>query len=138
VSVARVGERGLFDAVAAAGLSCIVNSNTADQKAAQSTGNFMSRLKLRTRLCFPLLLFMAASTVKATTLYVNCGGKAGLTTIGTALKALQYSEGHAPSTINVSGAYHENVVIQSLERVTLNAINGGSVPMHLAVAWMLF
>jgi hypothetical protein len=87
----------------------------------------MSRLKLSLRLCLPLLLFMAASTVKATTLHVNCGGKAGLTTIGTALKALQYSEGHAPSTINVSGACHENVVIQSLDRVTLNAINGASV-----------
>ena len=87
----------------------------------------MSRLKLSLRLCLPLLLFMAASTVKATALHVNCGGKAGLTTIGTALKALQYSEGHAPSTINVSGACHENLVIQSLDRVTLNAINGASV-----------
>jgi hypothetical protein len=41
----------------------------------------MSRLKLGMRVCLPLLLFMAAGTVKATTLYVNCGAKAGLTSI---------------------------------------------------------
>jgi hypothetical protein len=70
---------------------------------------------------------MAASTVKATTLYVNCGGKAGLTSIGAALKALQYSEGHGPGTINVSGVCHENVVIQSLDRLSLNAVNGASI-----------
>jgi hypothetical protein len=70
---------------------------------------------------------MAASTVNAATLYVNCGGKTGLPSIGAALKALQYSEGHGPSTINVSGACHENVVIQSVDRLTLSAINGASV-----------
>jgi hypothetical protein len=43
------------------------------------------------------------------------------------LKALQYAEGHEASTINVSGACHENVVIQSLDRLTLNAVNGASV-----------
>ena len=45
--------------------------------------------------------------VGAGTLWVNCGGKSGLTTIGAALKALQYSAG--PATITVAGACKENV-----------------------------
>ena len=65
--------------------------------------------------------------VRAATLYVSCGGKTGFSSIGAALKALQYSEGHGANTINVSGSCHENVVIQSLDRLTLNAINGASV-----------
>lgn len=87
----------------------------------------MSRLKVVLSLSLPVVLLMSASTVRAATLYVNCGGKVGLTSIGAALKVLQYSEGHGSSTINVSGACHENVVIQSLDRLTLNAINGASV-----------
>ena len=87
----------------------------------------MSRFNLSMRLCLPLFLFMAASSVKAATLYVNCGGKTGLSSIGAALKALQYSEGHGPSTINVSGACHENVVIQSIDRLTMNALKGASI-----------
>jgi len=58
---------------------------------------------------------------------VNCGGKIVLPSIGAALKALQYSEGHGPSTINVSGTCNENVVIQSLDRLTLNAASGESI-----------
>jgi hypothetical protein len=50
-----------------------------------------------------------------------------MTSIGAALKVLQNGEGHSASTINVSGACHENVVIQSLDRLTLNAVNGASV-----------
>lgn len=90
-------------------------------------GGLMSRLKVVLSLSLPLVLLMSASTVRAATLYVNCSGKVGLTSIGAALKALQYSEGHGSSTINVSGACHENLVIQSLDRLTLNAINGASV-----------
>ena len=90
-------------------------------------GGLMSRLKIVLSLCLPLVLLMSASTVKAATLWVNCGGKVGLTSIAAALKALQYSEGHGPSTINVSGACHENVVIQSLDRLSLNAASGASI-----------
>src|SRR5215467_9519203 len=90
-------------------------------------GAFMSRCKLETGFCMSLLLFMAASTVRATTLSVNCAAKEGLHSIGAALRVLQNGEGHQPSTINVSGACHENVVIQSFDRLTLNAINGASV-----------
>jgi hypothetical protein len=70
---------------------------------------------------------MSATTVRATTLSVNCAAKEGLHSIGAALKVLQNGEGHEPSTINVSGACHENVVIQSVDRLTLNAVNGASV-----------
>jgi Right handed beta helix region len=87
----------------------------------------MSRQRFGINLCFSLLLLMAAGAVRAATLYVNCSGKSGLTSIGAALKALQYSEGHGPSTINVSGTCNENVVIQSLDRLTLNAAPGASI-----------
>lgn len=84
----------------------------------------MSRLKVVLSLCLPMVLLMSASTVSAATLYVNCGGKGPMTSIGAALKALQYVPG--PKTINVSGACHENVVI-SLDRLTLIAVNGASI-----------
>jgi hypothetical protein len=75
-----------------------------------------------------LLLLGLGASVHAATLSVNCGGKYGLTSINAALKAVQSSEeSHAPATINVSGACHENVVIQSIDRLTLNAVNGASV-----------
>src|SRR5499427_944126 len=88
-------------------------------------GGFMSRFKLRTSLCLSLLVLMSAGTVRAATLYVNCGAKEGLHSIGAALQSLQHVPG--PSTINVSGACHENVVIQSLDRITLNAAQGASI-----------
>ena len=78
-------------------------------------------------LCLLTLLVASASPVRAATLNVHCGGSGGLNSIGAALKALKYSESNGPSTINVSGACHENVVIQSVDRLTLNAINGASV-----------
>jgi hypothetical protein len=87
----------------------------------------MSRLKLGMTLCLPLVLLMSASAVRAATLQVNCGGKGGLTSIGAALKQLQYSGGHGSSTVNVSGACHENVVIRGIDHLTLNAVNGASV-----------
>jgi hypothetical protein len=68
---------------------------------------------------------MSCGAVNATTLYVNCAAKEGLHSIGAALKVLQNVPG--PSTMNVFGACHENVVIQSFDRITLNAVNGASV-----------
>jgi hypothetical protein len=74
------------------------------------------------------LLPVVGSTAQAATLSVNCAAKVGLTSIGAALKALQSSEeSHGPATINVSGACHENVVIQTIDRLTLNAVNGASI-----------
>jgi hypothetical protein len=74
----------------------------------------MSRLKLgmSESVCLPVVLIVAASTVRATTLSVNCAAKEGLHSIGAALKVLQNGQGHEPSTANVYGACHENVVIQ--------------------------
>jgi len=73
------------------------------------------------------LLLLMGSASQAGTLWVNCGGKGGLSSIGAALKVLQNSEFHGPATINVSGACHENVVIQSVDRLTLTALNGASI-----------
>jgi hypothetical protein len=69
---------------------------------------------------------MSANPARASTLNVHCGGKVGLTSIGAALKTLQFP-GSGPSTINISGACNENVVIQSLDRLTLNAAPGASI-----------
>lgn len=73
------------------------------------------------------LLLLMGSTAQAATLYVNCGAQEGLTSIGAALRALQSSESHGPATIHVSGACKENIVIQSMDRLTLTAANGTSV-----------
>ena len=75
-----------------------------------------------------LLLFIGAGTsAQAVTLTVNCGAKYGLTSIGAAIKALQSFESEGPKTINVSGTCNENVVIQSFDRLTLNAAPGASI-----------
>ena len=87
----------------------------------------MSRFTYGLGLCLTALLLMSTGTVKAATLYVHCGGKTGLTSIGAALKALQYSEDHGPSTINVSGACHENVLVQNVDRLTIAGSNGASI-----------
>ncbi len=51
-----------------------------------------------------------------------------MTSIGAALKVLQNAEGSdGRSTINVSGACRENVVIQSMDRLTLIAGQGASI-----------
>jgi hypothetical protein len=75
---------------------------------------------------FGLLLLMG-STAHATNLYVNCGGKEGLPSIGAALKILQSPLFSGPNTINVSGACHENILIQNMDRLTLNALGGASI-----------
>ena len=84
----------------------------------------MSRLKLAVSICVPLILLLSANTAGAAMLFVNCGAKTGLTSIGAALKVVQ---GAGPSTIRVSGACRENVVIQGLDRLTLKAVNGASI-----------
>src|SRR6516165_12703977 len=87
----------------------------------------MSHPNLGIRLFLTVVLMAAAGTVGATTLSVNCAAKDGLHSIGAALRVLQNGEGHGSSTINVSGACHENVVIQSMDRLTLKAVNGASI-----------
>src|SRR5271163_2711884 len=73
------------------------------------------------------LLFLMGSTAHAVTLSVNCGAKEGLTTINAALHALKAIPISAPNTINVSGKCSEYVLIQNMDRLTLNAINGASI-----------
>jgi hypothetical protein len=68
---------------------------------------------------------MSAGAVRAATHSVNCDGKGALSTIGGALKILQHVPG--PNTINVSGTCNEDVVIQSMDHLTLNAVNGASI-----------
>jgi hypothetical protein len=74
-----------------------------------------------------IILLLAATGTQAATLSVNCGANVGLTTIGAALKILSNSLAFARNTITVSGACNENVVIQSMDRLTLIAAQGASI-----------
>src|SRR3974390_1661508 len=81
-------------------------------------------------LCTALLLLTGAVALadeSGNTLYVHCGASSGLNSIGAALKALQHSEDSGPSTINVSGACHENVLIQNIDRLTVAGSHGASI-----------
>jgi hypothetical protein len=75
---------------------------------------------------FGLLLLMG-STAHAAALWVDCGAKNGLNSIGAALRVVQRLEPQGPATINVSGACHENILVQNMDRLTLNALNGASI-----------
>lgn len=87
----------------------------------------MSVIKIKKCLIASGLLVVMGSTAHAATLYVNCGGKVGFTSIGAAVKALQTSESHGPNTINVSGAWKENILIKNMDRLMLNVVNGASI-----------
>jgi hypothetical protein len=73
------------------------------------------------------MLLLIGSIVHAATLAVHCGQKYGLNNIGAALKVLQNAESTGPSTINVSGACNENILIQSMDRLTFSSVNGASI-----------
>src|SRR5437667_12849137 len=92
-------------------------------------GGHMQAFNFKKQLCAIALLLLSSvgASVQAATLSVHCGATSGLTSINAAFKALQSFESERPNTINVSGACHENVVIQSMDRLTLNAVNGASV-----------
>ncbi|HME40697.1 MAG TPA: right-handed parallel beta-helix repeat-containing protein [Steroidobacteraceae bacterium] len=89
----------------------------------------MTTFKLARYVFASILLLSVGSVAQALTLSVNCGSKEGegLTSIGAALKALQGAFGSLPNTINVRGACHENILIQNMDRLTLNAVNGASI-----------
>ena len=74
-----------------------------------------------------ILLLSVGTAAQAVTLSVNCGAKEGLTTIGAAIKVVERSGASEPHTINVSGACTENILIQNIDRLTLNAVNGASI-----------
>jgi hypothetical protein len=77
------------------------------------------------QICVVLLLFVA--TAQAETLRVNCNSKKGLTHISQAINILQNDESHGSRTILVSGTCKENVVLQSLDNLTLTAQGGASI-----------
>ena len=87
----------------------------------------MPHFKFGIGLGLSLLFLMSASVGWATTLNVNCAAKEGLRSIGAALRVLQNGEGHSTSTINVSGACHENVLIQNMDLLTIVGRNGASI-----------
>jgi len=72
-------------------------------------------------------LLLIGSAAQASTLWVNCGGKGGLITIGAALKVLQNSEFHEPATINVSGVCRENLLIHDMDLLTIAGSKGASI-----------
>ncbi len=80
-------------------------------------------------LCVLALLLLIGATADARTLSVKCGGDIGFSSIGAALKTLQgaESESSGSTIINVSGACRENILVQNLDRLTLNAVNGASI-----------
>jgi len=83
----------------------------------------MLRTKLAARLLAAVALVAAATAAHAGTLRVNCGGHVGLTSIRAALRVLP----PGPTTIQVSGNCRENLLIQSIDRLTLTALNGASI-----------
>jgi hypothetical protein len=90
----------------------------------------MQAFNFKKQLCVTALLLLGCvgASVQAATLSVNCGGRYGLTSSNSALKALQSSEeSHGPATINVSGACHENLVIKDMDRLTIAGSNGASI-----------
>jgi Right handed beta helix region len=92
----------------------------------QQKGTAMLTATIRYVLASLLLMWMSAAA-PAATLTVNCGGHTGFGSINAALKALQAVELRGPNTVNVSGACHENVVVQNLNDLTLNGLRGASI-----------
>ena len=78
-------------------------------------------------LCTSGLLLLMASTANATTLWVNCGARSGLTSINAALKTLKGPESAGANTINVSGACYENVLITDTNGLTIVGRSGASL-----------
>jgi len=77
------------------------------------------------RIC--VVFFLVVVAAQAETLRVNCNSKKGLTHISQAINILQHDASQGSSTILVSGTCNENVVIQSLDNLTLTAQGGASI-----------
>jgi hypothetical protein len=87
----------------------------------------MSRLKVVLSLCLPLVLLMWTSTVKAATLYVNCGGHEGYSSINAAIRSLVDYNTRGTNVINVRGVCHENVVFKGVSHITLDGGNNATI-----------
>lgn len=76
---------------------------------------------------FTLVMIFAmafCAYAQAANVKVNCNTTGALSTINGALKLL---DPQGPNTLTVSGSCHENVVIQSFDRLTLQAAPGASI-----------
>ncbi len=87
----------------------------------------MSIFNSKRYLMVSALLLLLGSAAQAGTLWVNCGGKGGLNSIGAALKLLQSPFAVGVNTINVSGACHENILINNMDLLTIAGSNGASI-----------
>jgi hypothetical protein len=88
-------------------------------------------MRSRTVFVFALLIcaVIAVGSAQAATFHVNCSSTGqededSLRSIGAAIARLGRGD---PSTIVVNGACTENVVIQSVDRLTINALAGASI-----------
>jgi hypothetical protein len=77
---------------------------------------------------FALILFVgigiASQSAQAANLNVNCDKKE---TISKALQLSAKTNPQGPNRVTVSGDCNENIVIQSMDRLTLITENGGSI-----------
>jgi hypothetical protein len=90
-------------------------------------GEIMSIINIKKSLAASALLLLIGSAAQAGTLWVNCGGKVGFTSISAALKLLQYSDSHGPNTINVSGKCRENLLINNMDLLTIAGSKGATI-----------
>lgn len=84
----------------------------------------MQRLTRRIFVSFLVIVSAFCSHARAADLKVNCNGTGVLSTVSGALKLLN-SQG--PNSVTVSGACHENILIQSFDRLSLIANPGASI-----------
>lgn len=76
------------------------------------------------RFCFSLAcMLLLTLSAESATVRVHCGTSTNATING----ALHHLGLHGPNTIIVSGTCHENVLIQSFDRLTLQAESGASI-----------
>jgi hypothetical protein len=87
----------------------------------------MSVINIKKCLVSSILLLLVGSAAQAGALMVNCAGKSGFNSIGAALKMLKYTEPQGPNVINVSGACHENLLINNMDLLTISGSNGASI-----------
>jgi hypothetical protein len=90
-------------------------------------GEIMLLINIKKCTIASALLLLLGSAAQAGTLWVDCGGKVGFTSIGAALKALQRFEFGGPATINVSGACRENLLINNMDLLTIAGSKGASI-----------
>ncbi|MGB8692284.1 MAG: hypothetical protein WCD08_02095, partial [Steroidobacteraceae bacterium] len=61
-------------------------------------GGVIKTITLQKYVCVPALLLLMGTTANATTLWVNCGARSGLTSINAALKTLKGPESAGANT----------------------------------------